>query len=564
MSVSISGKESKVGDLFSREFVFRIPPYQRPYAWETEQAGELLSDLLDALGDISPAALDHAPPYFLGSIVIIKAEGKPESDVVDGQQRLTTLTILLSVLRAEIEDSEVRSQLRDLIYEPENRLRRIPARYRLTLRQRDEDFFRKHIQSDGALDTLPALNLNQLSDSQRNLARNAMLLRKRVQDLPPDRRILLAQYLVLHSFLVVVSTPTFESAYRIFSVLNNRGLDLSHADVLKADVLGAIPREAEREAYAQRWEQIEEDLGRDAFRDLISYVRTVLVRKKVEKSVLAEIRELVQSASNPKWFVDDVLEPYAEALNVIQHAAYPSDRDATTINGLLKWLGRIDNVDWIPAALVIVSRWQASPDKLEAALAALDRLASVLMVGRADINDRINRYAGVLAALEACGDDVEPARKAMTPTPAELEDACAVAEGDLYLNTRVRAYVLLRVDAALAESKAPHTDENPTVEHVLPQSPPANSEWLTWWPDAAVREEWTHRLGNLLLLTRRKNAQASNYDFDTKKTKYFCTKGGVSNFPLTTQVLQEKDWTPAIVKRRQEELVGVLKGTWSD
>ncbi|WP_437877946.1 DUF262 domain-containing protein [Sorangium sp. So ce513] len=563
MSVSISGKEARIDDLFSRDFVFRIPPYQRPYAWETAQAGELLSDLLDALGNTSQATLDHVAPYFLGSIVIIKAEGRPESDVVDGQQRLTTLTVLLAVLRAEIDDADMRAHLLNMIYEPEDRLRRRPARYRLSLRERDEGFFRKHIQNDGALDTLPDLNLKQLSDSQRNLACNAMLLRERVRALPLERRVLLAQYLVGHCFLVVVSTPTFESAYRIFSVLNDRGLDLSHADVLKADVLGAITPESEREAYAKRWEQIEENLGRDAFRDLMSYVRTIFARKKVEKSVLAEIREIVKPTGRPKWFVDDVLEPYADALDVIHTASYPTDGDAAAINGLLTWLGRIDNVDWIPAALVIVSRWQGSPEKLEIALTALERLASVLMVGRADINDRINRYAGVLAALETCGHDVEPARKEMTPKPGELEDACAVAEGDLYLNTKVRAYVLLRVDAALAESKVPNSDENPTVEHVLPQSPPEGSQWLSWWPDAAVREEWTHRLGNLLLLTRRKNAQASNDDFDTKKTKYFCTKGGVSNFPLTTQVLQEKDWTPAIVERRQAELVGVLKGTWA-
>jgi hypothetical protein len=109
--------------------------------------------------------------------------------------------------------------------------------------------------------------------------------------------------------LVVVSTPTFESAYRIFSVLNDRGMDLSHADVLKADVLGAIAREDERDAYAAKWEEVEEDLGRDAFRDLISFVRTIFVRKKVERSVLAEVRDLIKPASRPKWFLDEVIFP---------------------------------------------------------------------------------------------------------------------------------------------------------------------------------------------------------------------------------------------------------------
>lgn len=562
MSGAISGKEWGVGDLFGKEFVFRIPAYQRPYAWETQQAGELFDDLDVALGEISPSKFEQAPPYFLGSIVVIKSDGKPDSEVVDGQQRLTTLTILLSVLRAEIEDPDLRSDLRALIYEPENKLHRTPARYRLSLRERDEEFFRTRIQNDGGLDTLQAVNEGALSDSQRNLVRNAKALRERVHALPLERRVLLAQYLVARSFLVVVSTPTFESAYRIFSVLNDRGMDLSHADVLKADVLGGIPREDEREAYAAKWEQVEEELGRDAFRDLISYVRTIFVRKKVEKSVLAEVREIIKPASRPKWFLDEVIFPYAAALDVIRTASYQSTKDASKINGLLRWLERIDNIDWVPAALVIVSKWQGTPDELERALLALERLASLLMVGRADVNERINRYANLLQVLTT-SNDIEAACTAMAPTADDLRRAREIVGGDLYLNAKVRAYVLLRLDAALATSKVPNLQETITVEHVLPQTPPADSQWLVWWPDEAVRTSWLHRLGNLLLLSRRKNSQAQNFEFDVKKAKYFSAKGGVSSFPLTTQVLQETEWTLAVVERRQVALLALLEATWT-
>jgi len=562
MSGAISGKEWGVGDLFGKEFVFRIPTYQRPYAWETQQAGELFDDLDTALGEVLPKKLEQAPPYFLGSIVVIKSDGNPDAEVVDGQQRLTTLTLLLSALRAEIEDPDMRSELRALIYEPENKLHRTPARYRLSLRERDAEFFRTRIQNDGGLDTLKDVNDGALKDSQRNLARNAKVLRDRVHALTLERRVLLAQYLVARSFLVVVSTPTFESAYRIFSVLNDRGMDLSHADVLKADVLGGIPREDERETYAAKWEQVEEDLGRDAFRDLISHVRTIFVRKKVERSVLAEVRDLIKPASRPKWFLDDVIFPYADALDVIRTASYQSTGDASKVNGLLRWLDRIDNVDWVPPALVIVSTWQAAPDELERALLALERLASLLMVGRADVNDRINRYAGVLQTLTA-GKDIEATCTAMAPTADDLRRAREIVDGELYLNAKVRAYVLLRVDAALAASRVPNVQETITVEHVLPQTPLAGSQWLVWWPDDAVRASWLHRLGNLLLLSRRKNSQAQNFELDVKKAKYFSAKGGVSSFPLTTQVLQETEWTPAVVARRQAALLALLEATWT-
>ncbi|HEU4784996.1 MAG TPA: HNH endonuclease family protein, partial [Ktedonobacterales bacterium] len=71
-----------------------------------------------------------------------------------------------------------------------------------------------------------------------------------------------------------------------------------------------------------------------------------------------------------------------------------------------------------------------------------------------------------------------------------------------------------------------------------------------------------HRLGNLALLTREKNRQAYNYDFATKKRSYFAMKDGISPFVLTTQVLQEHEWTPEVVERRQNELIAHLRKLW--
>src|SRR5262249_1932425 len=100
-----------------------------------------------------------------------------------------------------------------------------------------------------------------------------------------------------------------------------------------------------------------------------------------------------------------------------------------------------------------------------------------------------------------------------------------------------------------------------TVEHVLPQTPPAGCAWLEWFPDSAVRIGNVHTLGNLALLTRKKNSAASNYDFERKKTAYF-TRGDVSPFALTTQVLQHATWTPDIVSARQKGLITALEAHW--
>ena len=88
MPETIEAREQKLKDVFNDHYLFEISEYQRPYAWDKEQVGDLLDDLLYAM------CCPGNDPYFLGGIVLIKEDG-PKSQVVDGQQRLTTLTMLL-------------------------------------------------------------------------------------------------------------------------------------------------------------------------------------------------------------------------------------------------------------------------------------------------------------------------------------------------------------------------------------------------------------------------------------------------------------------------------------
>ena len=127
--------------IFSATYTsLRIPPYQRPYAWEEEQARELLSDLLDAMdnGNVSGGL------YFLGSIVLVKLPTEANARVIDGQQRLTTLTILLSVLRdLTTTDLERKDKIerRSYVYQKASPDKGLKDRYRIFLRERDRPFF---------------------------------------------------------------------------------------------------------------------------------------------------------------------------------------------------------------------------------------------------------------------------------------------------------------------------------------------------------------------------------------------------------------------------------------
>jgi hypothetical protein len=357
-----------------------------------------------------------------------------------------------------------------------------------------------------------------------------------------------------------VSTPDLESAYRIFSVLNDRGLDLSHTDILKSEIVGRIP-DHQQELHNMQWEDAEERLGRQAFQELFSHIRMIYRKSKPQDSVLKEFREYVKPGDQPTRFMDKVLCPLAEAYSIIADADYQSTQNAEEINQLFKYLNRIDNADWVPPAILYLSKYRHQPSQLLRFFQDLDRLASAMMISRFNINDRIKRYGQLLAAIE--GDqDLYAMNSPLQLIQKECDRVITALDGDIYYDIKTRLYILLRLDATLSEGGATYSFSKITVEHVLPQNPAPSSQWLEWFPTEELRSQYVHRLGNLVLLSRSKNSQAQNYDFDVKKQKYFTGRDGVSPFALTTQVLKEQQWTPTVVEHRQVELLNHLKQLW--
>lgn len=558
MPVNIHATEKALFKIFNNDYAFEIPPYQRPYSWTIDQASELLTDILAFLGN-GTQPVEEVNPYFLGSIVLIKGEDSPKSDIVDGQQRLTTLTILMAVLRTKVS-GDFANELTTFIYEKGSLTLGTPNRYRLKLRERDEMFFRQHIQDEKGLESLFQLDSAQLTDSQANIRTNAKYFTDELATLPESQRIRLLQYLMRRCYLVVVSTPDLDSAYRIFSVLNARGLDLGLTDLLKSEIIGAIPKN-QQEKYTKIWEDEEEDLGRDAFQELFAHIRMIHRKAKLRETALNEFRKYIQPQKNATNFIDEVLKPFSDSLEIIKTINYQSEKGSEAVNSLFRWLNQIDNFDWVPPAILYFSQNRHTPDKLKKFFTALERLAAGLMIIRADVNYRIERYGKLLTAIEKNGD-LYAIDSSLQLTPEETKQIIKILDSDLYLMKRINKYVLLRLDSALAEGEATYDYPAVSIEHVLPQNPNSGSKWLQWFPDDEERLKYTHRIGNLALLSRKKNAQAQNYEFDKKKGGYFATDKGISPFALTTQVLQKAEWTPTVIKQRQEELIKKLKVLW--
>ena len=557
MSETIEAKQLNLGRIFSNDFRFEIPDYQRPYAWTTEQVDDLLDDLDYAIGDGKD--IQDKAPYFLGSIVIIKKPDESFAHIVDGQQRITTLTILLCVLRELSGNDGFRDSLTKRIFEQGDVLLRIPDRYRLSVRQRDSRFFQKNIQESGGLSGLLKQTPANMTDSQQHVFENAKYLSDRLSQRSEGQRNELAEFVVQRCFLVVVSTSDQSSAYRIFSVLNNRGLDLSPTDILKADIIGGMD-EGIRTEYTEKWEDMEEELSRDGFRDLFAHIRMIFMKSKMRGTLQQEFQDNVLSRVQGREFIDDVLEPYADAYEILTDASYRSEADAEDVNRLLRYLNELDNFDWIPPALTFLKRNPSDTVALSQFFQYLERLAYGLFILRANINQRIRRYAEILRAIEQ-EEDLFGASSPLQLSKNEKTEILGVLGGQIYSHLRVRRPLLLRLNSLLSDVGVRYDYPTITIEHVLPQNPDKKSEWLRKFPDEDERAEWTGKLANLVLLSRRKNSSAQNYDFNKKKEAYF-QRGGVATFALTTQVLNETEWTPEVLHRRQKFLISALKKEW--
>ncbi|MBF4998645.1 DUF262 domain-containing protein [Nocardia sp. BSTN01] len=552
----LTAGEYPLRKIFSSDYEFTIPDYQRPYAWGKEQALQLLDDLEGAL------VRDTDEPYFLGSIVLVKTGSDPRAEVIDGQQRLTTLSILFAVLRDLTDNSKLAAELAKVVVEPGEILAGTQAKPRLTLRKRDAKFFADRVQAEGATEKLVALDDAHLkTDAQKAIRDNTTVLHDRLAVWSDDKRQRLAAMLGTRTFLVVVSTPDLNSAHRIFSVMNARGLDLTPSDIFKSKVIGDVPDQDAAE-YADKWEQEEVDLGRDAFANLFGHVRMIFKKERATKVLLQEFDEQVLSKYLPgkgREFVDEVLIPYSDAYEHLLTQNYPDDVNWSPVNNWLRRLIQIDNDNWQAPALWALKEHGNDPAFLAEFLRKLERLAASMLLRRVYATPRGSRYGELLKQLEK-GDGLSAPAFDLTPEEvAETKDRLA---DRLYLVAPVRKYVLLRLDDLLAKQPGvSYQHKMITVEHVLPQNPKGSSGWKQDFTDEQ-RLHWTHRLGNLVLLNRAKNSEAQNYDFAKKKANYFTSANGSAVFALTTQVLTHGEWTPAVIEARQADLLAVLHKEW--
>jgi hypothetical protein len=348
--------------------------------------------------------------------------------------------------------------------------------------------------------------------------------------------------------------------------MNNRGLDLLPTDILKADLIGKI--QTNQDEYTQKWEDLEQELGRNRFNELFTHIRMIELKNKAQRSILEELQELVlPKITSISDFIDNELSSYASAFSALKNSKYRADSNEFEINQYIYWLNRVGFSEWLPVAILFLHQKPDSNQSIEF-FKYLEILTSYLHLSAKDVNKRIERYALILKDLQ---NNPKHCSSNLFLNEKEKQSFKELLDGNIYneLTSVRRNYLILRLDAMISDGAANYNNESGllTIEHVLPQTIDEGSQWKQWWTDKdgkdTPHQTWLHRLANLVPLNKRRNSAASNWDFDKKKEKYFSGNKDVSSYALTSKVLEKNEWTPKIVENRQKELLESLYENWS-
>ncbi|MDD3470997.1 MAG: DUF262 domain-containing protein [Thermoguttaceae bacterium] len=541
----IKGRSYPLSEIFrpGSEFSFEIPEYQRPYAWAEKETSDLFHDLYDFF-ELPNNELES---YFLGSIVLIRKDNETRAQVVDGQQRLVTLTMLLALLTSKLNDPQLANECKGYVFDPGNRIEGIEPQPRLKLRERDQEFFREYVQSfrfdelgklnvpvsDQSATADPSTTTRQLNDSQINIQKNAKRLSDLLDEKLTTQKSLLnfARFISKRCCVIVVSTPSEESAFRIFAILNNRGMPLLPCDILKARIVGKIG-EDKRQAYAEKWEDVEENLGRDTFANLFQKIREQSDPSNKDNILDYYQKRLGENPSSERCinFIDNTLLSNHDAIQEIDNRQCSVGVYTDEVNEYLRWLNETEDKDWQSSAIAILAKYKSngcSGQDVRDLFKMLERLASYFYITFADNKKRQSRYRSILKGIKSnCW------RKEIDLTldeKTELLDILDKEDINKHFITKYKKrqmYLFLRIDAFLPKDESTqgeHTNMT-RLEYVLPEKLD-NHCWSSKW-SKSEHTEWRYRIANMVLLPiSRRNPWRYNSPFNEKKEIYFFKNG---------------------------------------
>lgn len=536
---------------------FIVPIFQRDYSWGTKHCQQLWNDILRVGGN------SNARAHFLGSVVYIAAEDNqaaiPRWLVIDGQQRLTTVTLLLAALRDQLQAVPSDNDALPLPEEIEdrflrNRHGRGERRSKLMLRRTDND-------------ALTALMSGQAyaGDAAEVVRENYEFFRDRLAETD------VGQVYAGIAKLVIVDvslTRGHDDPQMIFESLNSTGLDLTQADLIRNFVLMRLDDELQTRLYEEYWRPIEVAFGTRYRSEFDKFCRDFLVLKlKPSKQLRADaiyhnFRDYFLSETVHRS-VADVLSELRRYANYYVRFSLGQESDPLFVHAA----NRLRKLVEVASPLMLRLHHchdQTGMFDSRAFGEAIELLESYVF-RRSACDMQTRSLYQIFASLAYKIRDNAPLQSLKVALyrggkkrrfPSDIEFRDALETRDVYA-LRSCAYLLDRLEN---DSKEKIDTSSFTIEHVLPQ----NENLLSSWRDTlgndwkAIQETWLHRLGNLTLTGY--NTEYSDRPFGDKKTM----PKGFNESPLRLNrfIREQPQWTATEIETRGKELAKQAVRVW--
>ncbi|MEH6621156.1 MAG: DUF262 domain-containing protein [Dietzia maris] len=568
---AILGAETvRIGDFLSSK-QFKIPVYQRDYSWGDEELAKLWEDVCRVRKLTFPGGklVSNPEPHFLGAIVTQDGKGDNPPEVIDGQQRLATLSILISVLyefASNLSDQdrseELKFQLMSLIaYSyPEGR------RARLSL-AREDDFFNETVIKRSTLSSkrkywaTVAVDKNPVANRISNAVNYFYdQMRREINEPAESDRAVVEIVLVVTELLIVLNLNVADHrlAYRVFETLNFRGLDLSQADLIKNELVRTSKPRSDVEKVALSWAVVVRNLEKVTSVSLVEFLQFHYASKygpvKMGDLFEAVVRLLDEQVVDSRSYAADLAIESTRLVQVIEGDA-ESWSDAS--NQALEELREVLNLKYAyPLLMAAAARFASDPEGFENwALRVRDfcfryvtiernpqsRFAATVTSAARKLRDTDKDDSEVLSYLQLASSDrvfENEFAKATVPTN----------KLGFYIIKRIEDHISSGSGITLPQSAAQH------LEHIMPKKLGKSWDHILGDP---LYDSYIMRIGNLLGLEQKINSHIKNKEFSYKysngKELDYCH----SKFELPRQVtrfLNDGKWTFESVTDRQEFL----------
>jgi hypothetical protein len=534
--------DASVGGLFSGDSFYKVPNYQRPFSWDYDNFDDLI-------GDTSSAK--RTENYFLGTIVLHR-DGNGTKIIVDGQQRLTSLIILLACLRDSIESDKHKKELQDRIKQEEKVLDGIPERVRIEVK--DREIFNRVVVTEGGTQNLP--DRTGLTEPEARYLDACISFHGAIAKMTPDEKIGYVTFLNQKCKLIYLMADSFEEAFRLFQIVNDRGKQLRRIDVLKAINTSPdhVSQEGTRDKIASQWEEAEASVGETNFESIFFLLRLIYVKDKPQGDLLNEFEERIFGKSLIKPgepFVDRLLE-YVDLYRAIFI-------DKNYLEGLDQHL-RFEALINIMDAEFKASEWRACLLFFAAKFGRDQFFQFVLLIEKVFLDHWVRsirkdeRYGDYTRLLNLIENSSKPENVVDETKIDDTAIRAAITGANVY-GAGYAKYFLLRLELSVSEFEKPNLLSARSIEHVFPQEPKDGGAWHGL-ATAEERSGFVHKIGNLVLLSKSKNSSASNHEFSDKNSKYLASR--ISDYPRSVQVLTYDSWTPETIQERSVEAVDLI------